>query len=58
VIVLNPSKLHGRKVVDSEGYILGEADGVDIDLSTWQATGLLVDLNDEATAEFGFRSPS
>ncbi|MCW4017873.1 MAG: hypothetical protein NWF00_04225 [Candidatus Bathyarchaeota archaeon] len=54
---MNPSKLHGRKVVDSEGYILGEVDGVDVDLSTWQATGLLVGLNDEATGELGFKKP-
>jgi sporulation protein YlmC with PRC-barrel domain len=54
---VNPSKLNGKKVVDSEGYILGEVDGVDVDLNSWSATGLFVSLSDDATVELGFKKP-
>jgi sporulation protein YlmC with PRC-barrel domain len=49
---VNPTLLDGTKVVGSEGYILGEVDGVDIDLNSWKANALYVSLSDEATAEF------
>jgi sporulation protein YlmC with PRC-barrel domain len=52
---LNPTLLDGKKVVGSEGYILGEVDGVDINLNTWQANAFYVNLSDEATAELGFK---
>ncbi len=54
---MNPTKLNGKKVVDAEGYILGEVDGVDVDLVTWQATGLYVSLSDDAIVELGFKKP-
>ena len=55
--VLNPTKLNGKKVVDSEGYILGEVDGVDVDTTTWQAPGLYVSLSDDAVVNLGFKKP-
>ena len=52
---MNPSLLNGKEVVGTEGYILGEVDGVDIDLNTWQVNAFYVSLNDNATAELGFK---
>jgi sporulation protein YlmC with PRC-barrel domain len=52
---VNHTLLDGKKVIGSEGYILGEMDGVDIDLNTWQANAFYVSLSDEATAELGFK---
>lgn len=52
---MNPSILDGKKVVGTEGYILGEVNGVDIDLYTWQATAFYVDLSDDAISELGFK---
>lgn len=52
---MNPSLLDGKRVVGTEGYILGEVDGVDIDLNTWQANAFYVSLSDEAIAELGFK---
>jgi len=52
---VNPSLLNGKEVVGTEGYILGEVDGVDIDLNTWQVNAFYVSLNDNATAELGFK---
>jgi sporulation protein YlmC with PRC-barrel domain len=52
---VNPSLLDGKRVVGTEGYILGEVDGVNIDLNTWQANAFYVSLSDEAIAELGFK---
>jgi sporulation protein YlmC with PRC-barrel domain len=41
--------LNGKKVVGTEGNILGEVDGIDIDLSVWKTTAFYVILSDEAT---------
>ena len=54
---MNPTLLDGKKVVGSEGYILGEVDGVDFDLSSWQANAFYVSLSDEAIAEFRLKKP-
>ena len=52
---MNPSLLDGKEVVGTEGYILGEVDGVDIDLNTWQVNAFYVSLSDKATAELRFK---
>jgi sporulation protein YlmC with PRC-barrel domain len=54
---MNPNFLKGKKVVGTEGYILGEVDGLDFDLNIWQATAFYVTLSDEATAELNFKKP-
>jgi sporulation protein YlmC with PRC-barrel domain len=54
---LNPALLNGKKVVGTEGYILGEVDGIDVNLNTWQANAFYVSLSDEATAELGLKKP-
>ncbi len=54
---MNPNMLRGKKVVGSEGYILGEFDGLYFDLSTWKATAFYVGLSDEATDELNFKKP-
>jgi len=55
VILLDPSILNGKKVVGTDGNILGEVDGIDIDISNWKANALYVSLNDKATAELRLR---
>ena len=54
---MDPTLLNGKKVIGTEGYILGEVDGVDIDFNTWIANAFYVSLSDEATAELGFKKP-
>ncbi|MFB3888520.1 MAG: PRC-barrel domain-containing protein [Candidatus Bathyarchaeia archaeon] len=54
---MNPNKLNGKKVVGSDGHVVGEVEGMDVDLNTWQATGLLLVLTDDATVELGFKKP-
>ena len=54
---MNPNKLNGKKVVGSDGYVIGEVDGIDVDLTTWQAPGLYLSLTDDATVELGYKKP-
>jgi sporulation protein YlmC with PRC-barrel domain len=51
------TKLEGKKVTGAEGYVVGEVEGFDIDLSSWKVTGLEVGLTDEAATELGFKRP-
>jgi len=54
---VNPSILNGKKVIGTLGNILGEVEGIDVDINTWQISTLYVNLNDEAVAGFGIRKP-
>ena len=55
--MVDASKIVGKKIVSSKGEVLGEVEGVEIDVSTWQAAGLYVSLTDETTVELGFKKP-
>ena len=52
---MNPTILNDKKVIGSDGFILGEVEGVDVDLNTWQASMLYVRLSDEAAAGLGLK---
>ena len=56
-ICLNHAKLDGRRVVSAKGYVVGEVEGLDVDFSNWQVTGLQVGLTDDAALELGFKRP-
>lgn len=52
---MNPRILKGKAVIGTEGYVLGELDGIEIDTRSWQANALYVNLSDIAVKELGFR---
>jgi sporulation protein YlmC with PRC-barrel domain len=54
---LNPDLLTGKTVVGTDGYILGEVDGVNVNINTWQTNAFYVNLSAEATAELGLKKP-
>jgi sporulation protein YlmC with PRC-barrel domain len=54
---LNPIILKGKKVVGTEGYMLGEMSDLHIDFNKWHATAFYVVLSDEAAAELNFKKP-
>ena len=56
-IPINPVRLHGKKVVSTKGYVVGEVEGLDIELDSWQVKGLQVGLTDEAAKELGYKKP-
>jgi sporulation protein YlmC with PRC-barrel domain len=57
VNAMNPVLLKTKKVVGTEGYILGEINDLQVDFNTWQATAFCVILSDEATAELNLKKP-
>jgi sporulation protein YlmC with PRC-barrel domain len=54
---VNPAILNGKRVIGTEGNILGEVDGIYIDLNIWKATAFYVSLSNEATANLGYKKP-
>ncbi len=56
-ILVNPTKLESKKVVGAKGYVVGEVEGLDVELSNWQVTGLQVGLTDDTATELGFKRP-
>jgi len=56
-ICVNYAKLDGKKVVSAKGYLVGEIEGLDVELSNWRVTGLEVGLTDDAATELGFKRP-
>lgn len=56
-VSVNPTKLDGKKVVSVKGYVVGEVEGLDVELNNWQVTGLQVALTDDAATELGFKRP-
>jgi len=54
---MNPILLKGKKVVGTEGYILGEMNDLHVDFNTWQATAFYVILSNETAAELDFKKP-
>ena len=54
---MNPTRLNDKKVIGSEGFVLGEVEGVEVDLDTWQVSILYVRLSDGAAAGLGLRTP-
>ena len=51
------SRLFWRKVVTSDGFVLGELESGDLDTNTWQMKSFYVSLTDEATGMLGFDRP-
>ena len=56
--MVNSKKLSGKKVIGANGYIVGEVEGIDVNLDTWGVEGLQLGLTNEAATEMGFKRPS
>ncbi|MGO8805657.1 MAG: hypothetical protein ACLQO7_03490 [Candidatus Bathyarchaeia archaeon] len=54
---MNPILLKAKKVVGTEGYILGEMNDLHVDFNTWQATAFCVILSGEAAGELNLKKP-
>jgi sporulation protein YlmC with PRC-barrel domain len=51
------SRLFWRRVITSDGFVLGELESGDLDTNTWQMKSFFVSLTDEATEILGFERP-
>lgn len=56
-VPLNPVKIDGKKVESAKGYVVGNVEGLEVEPSNWQVTGLQVGLTEHAASELGFKSP-
>jgi sporulation protein YlmC with PRC-barrel domain len=57
VVSVVSARIEGKRVVGEKGYSVGEVEGLDIDIDSWQVTGLLVGLSEDATTKLGFKKP-
>lgn len=55
--LVNSKKLNGKKVIGTGGCIVGEVEGLDLNLENWQVEGLQVGLTNDAATEIGFKRP-
>jgi sporulation protein YlmC with PRC-barrel domain len=49
--------LNGKQVITSEAQVLGEVEGVEIDVGEWKVTGLHINLEKEIIEKFDFKKP-
>jgi sporulation protein YlmC with PRC-barrel domain len=54
---LKVGNLSGKQVITSNACNLGEVEGVQADIKTWQITHIDVDLTKEAANELNFKKP-
>jgi sporulation protein YlmC with PRC-barrel domain len=51
------SKLFWKQAFTSDGFLLGEVQSAELDMSNWQIINLFVALDDEASKKLGFKHP-
>jgi sporulation protein YlmC with PRC-barrel domain len=56
-ILVSSNKIEGKQVIGAKGYVVGEVEGLDLNLDNWQVTGLQVALSEDATLKLGFKKP-
>jgi sporulation protein YlmC with PRC-barrel domain len=49
--------LNGKQVITSEAQVLGEVEGVEINIDEWKVTGLHINLHKEIIEKFNFKKP-
>ncbi len=55
--MVNALALNGKKVVTSDGYVLGEVEGALVDTDNWLVTNLRVILTTQAVEDLKFEPP-
>jgi sporulation protein YlmC with PRC-barrel domain len=51
------ANLNGKKVITSEAQVLGEVEGVEIDIDEWKVTGFHINLEKEIIGKLNFKKP-
>jgi sporulation protein YlmC with PRC-barrel domain len=54
-LLVSVDNLLTKKLIGTDGYIVGEVRGLEADTSNWQITHLQVKLTDQATEMMGFK---
>jgi sporulation protein YlmC with PRC-barrel domain len=56
--MVSMDELKGKKVVGANALILGDVEGGEVDVKTWQITHLHVSLTKESTEQLAFKKPT
>jgi sporulation protein YlmC with PRC-barrel domain len=51
------TRLFWKQAFTSDGFLLGEVQSAELDMSNWQIINLFVALSDEASKKMGFKHP-
>jgi sporulation protein YlmC with PRC-barrel domain len=51
------TRLFWKPAVTSDGFVLGEVQSAELDMSNWQIINLFVALSEEASKKMGFKHP-
>ena len=51
------TRLFWKQAFTSDGFLLGEVQSAELDMSNWQIINLFVALGDEASKKLGFKHP-
>jgi sporulation protein YlmC with PRC-barrel domain len=55
LIIMRPSQLEDKKVVETGARIIGSVSGVEIDVSAWKVTHLRIELTNEMVDMLGYK---
>jgi sporulation protein YlmC with PRC-barrel domain len=55
--VVNATALSGKKIVTSDNYLLGEVEGIEVDIKTWTIAHLRVLLSKQAVNDLHLEPP-
>ncbi len=51
------TRLFWKPAITSDGFVLGEVQSAELDMSNWQIINLFVALSEEASKKMGFKHP-
>jgi len=54
---MKAAKLNGKKVITSKAEVLGEVEGVEIDVSDWSVTHIQISLLKQNIEKFNYKKP-
>ena len=57
MFLLKAAYLNGKQVITSEAHVLGEIEGVELDISKWTVTHLHISLLKNNVEKFNFKKP-
>lgn len=56
LFLVSAEVLRGKKVIGVKGVVIGEVDGVDINIPSWRTTHVRIALSSDVAKEMGYRT--
>jgi sporulation protein YlmC with PRC-barrel domain len=54
--LVSAESFRGKKVIGIKGLLIGEVEGLDIDIDNWRATHVRIHLTDDVAKQLGYRT--